>query len=468
MLANRAIMSRFCVLPSDTYHDFSMASQPDSASGVQRFPALSIYDAPWQKRLELIVETMREMSRQSDPQLMVQAYGRRMWQIMGYDRLVGLSRRNLPTGKYKITRSTTWTTPVNPWKSPEKLPILEGGLLGELIGGEKPVIIDDLNGRVVPDDPGAEYLVGMGSLQAIPNFDQGHALNMTVIMCEQPRAFRHEYLPEHVWMSNLFGRATYNLVLSDQVKRLYDAAERENRIIADIQRSLLPTQLPEIPGLDLAAHYQTSRQAGGDYYDFFPLPNGRWGILIADVSGHGTPAAVLMAVTQSIAHTGDGIPDPPSKLLTFLNHHLSARYTNGNGTFVTAFYGIYDPHQRTLTYARAGHGPPRVKHDGSTTIDAMDRAPSLPLGIEADEIYQDSVYQLRTGDTVIFYTDGITESRAPRTRELFGIDRLDAILADGDDADCESIIRSIMIAVEDFTDDSAPSDDMTLLVARVR
>src|SRR5689334_25375452 len=114
--------------------NFSMASQPDSASGVQRLPALSIYDAPWQKRLELIVETMREMSSQSDPQLMVQAYGRRMWQIMGYDRLVGLSRRNLPTGKYKITRSTTWTTPVNPWKSPEKLPILEGGLLGELIG----------------------------------------------------------------------------------------------------------------------------------------------------------------------------------------------------------------------------------------------------------------------------------------------------------------------------------------------
>ncbi len=104
-------------------------------------------------------------------------------------------------------------------------------------------------------------------------------------------------------MSNLFGRATHNLVLSDQLKVAYEAVDYEMKVVADIQRSLLPMQMPSIPTLSLAAHYQTSHRAGGDYYDFFPLPDGKWGILIADVSGHGTPAAVLMAVTHSLAHT---------------------------------------------------------------------------------------------------------------------------------------------------------------------
>src|SRR4029079_9044984 len=117
---------------------------------------------------------------------------------------------------------------------------------------------------------------------------------------------------EHTWMANLFGRATHNLVLRQEVSKAYDSVEKELQVVADIQRSLLPQELPKIPSLQLATHYQTSQRAGGDYYDFFPLDNGKWGILIAAVSGHGTPAAVLMAVTHSIAHTHHGEPDPPS------------------------------------------------------------------------------------------------------------------------------------------------------------
>src|SRR5438552_6990167 len=104
----------------------------------QRAAPLSIYDGPWEKRLEIIVETMREMSRQTDPQLMVQAYGRRMRQMLGYDRMVALSRRNTPAGRYRITRSTTWTEQINRWQSPELRPVLQGGLLGELIQSEQP------------------------------------------------------------------------------------------------------------------------------------------------------------------------------------------------------------------------------------------------------------------------------------------------------------------------------------------
>ncbi len=125
--------------------------------------------------------------------------------------------------------------------------------------------------------------------------------------------------------------------------------------------------MPKIPNLELAAYYRTSRWAGGDYYDFFPLPDGRWGILVADVSGHGTPAAVMMAITHSLAHSLPGPADPPATLLGHVNRQLSMHYTIANEVFVTAFYGIYDPVARTLTYSSAGHNPPRLMrcHDGT-------------------------------------------------------------------------------------------------------
>src|SRR5690606_22631128 len=121
---------------------------------------------------------------------------------------------------------------------------------------------------------------------------------------------------------NLFGRATHNLVLAERLEETYTAVDRELQAVANIQRSLLPSELPKISTMRLAAHYQTSRRAGGDYYDFFPLADNRWGILIADVSGHGTPAAVMMAITHVIAHTQPGQATPPSRMLNFLNDQL--------------------------------------------------------------------------------------------------------------------------------------------------
>ena len=110
-----------------------------------------------------------------------------------------------------------------------------------------------------------------------------------------------------VMQTNLWGRSVLNSVLRLELKDAYDALDHEFKTVGDIQRSLLPRVLPTIPGLDLAAYYETSQRAGGDYYDFFPLPADRWGIFIADVSGHGIPAAVRMAITHAIAHTR---PDP--------------------------------------------------------------------------------------------------------------------------------------------------------------
>ena len=213
---------------------------------------------------------------------------------------------------------------------PHLLPIFDGGLLSEIFYAEKPVIIADL--KYDPADPCAPLLEGMRSLVAIPHFDGGQSLNMVVMMRREPNAYSLDKLAEQVLTSNLFGRATHTLVMARQVKEAYDAIDRELQVVGDIQRSLLPESLPTISAVEMSCHYQTSKRAGGDYYDFFPLPGakgepalsprGRWGILIADVSGHGTPAAVLMAVTHSIAHSCNQEPVSPAKLLRFVNEHL--------------------------------------------------------------------------------------------------------------------------------------------------
>lgn len=424
----------------------------------------SLLGGDFSQRIGFVVDLMREISRQTDPQTMVQIYTGKMRQILPTDASVSLSRRELERPQYRITRASTWDRSLNPWKSRDRLPLLSGGILAELIWGEEPVVLDDVT--FSEDDPAIDFLRGHRSLCAVPLYDQGQSLNMVVLLRKEPGAFRREYLPEQLWLGNLFGRATHNLVLSGQVREAYEAVDRELQVVADIQRSLLPVELPSIPTLDLAAHYQTSRRAGGDYYDFFELPDGRWGILIADVSGHGTPAAVIMAVTHSIAHTIHEEPDPPSKLLRFINRHLTARYTNGKGTFVTAFYGIYDPKSRSLTYANAGHNPPRHKRAGQIVLGSMEGSRSLPLGIDPDEEYADATEVFAPGDAMVLYTDGITEARSPATRELFGQERLDGVVLSCE-CDAHTILGKVLRAVEQFTASAPPTDDRTLLVAKV-
>jgi len=361
----------------------------------------------------------------------------------------------------RITRSNTWSE-INPWKHRDRLPVLDGGLLARLAYGDEPIVIDDVSAHLTVDDPAAPYLSGFASLVAIPLFDHGRGLNMVILMRRAPGAFIREHLAEHTWMANLFGRATHNLVLSDEVRKAYDRVDRELKTVADIQRSLLPTELPTIPTLELAADYQTSTRAGGDYYDFFRLADGRWGFLIADVSGHGTPAAVIMAVTHSIAHMIGDPPDPPSKLLDHVNKHLAARYTSGSGTFVTALYGIYDPSTRGLSWASAGHPSARLVRNG--VAGAIDGEHRLPLGIDPDEIYVDSEYALELGDTLILYTDGITEARDPKG-DMFGEDRMDRAAVTGVNAG--QTIGAILGELERFRSGRPLGDDRTLLVLRV-
>jgi sigma-B regulation protein RsbU (phosphoserine phosphatase) len=417
---------------------------------------------------------MKAISSITDPEELVDTYYGGIGSLIPVGHYVSLSRRNVEPPFYIITRSSRFTEHPNPWTQRDRLPRMSGGLLGEIVYANRPVMIDNLPARLAADDPGHFYLEGFQSLFALPQYDGGEGLNVTVMLVEPGREFDSAIIPMLHWQAGLFGRGTTNLVLRNKLSSALAELDRELQVVGQIQRSLLPGELPKIPGFELAAYYLTSARAGGDYYDFFPLDNvggsGRngWGVFIADVSGHGTPAAVLMAITHALAHAQPGTHTPADVLLRYLNAQLARWYTRG-GTFVTAFYAVLDPVSRTLTYSVAGHNPPRLVRGGR--ILPLDERAALPLGIDTDQTYANVELPLERGDRLLLYTDGITEAVAPARaaipRQLFGVGRLDSLLRDcASTSSARECIDRIRSEVAAFTASAPPTDDQTLIAIR--
>lgn len=422
---------------------------------------------PWREELDIIDRTMKAISSVTDPEKLVDIYWEGIGDLVSINDFVALSRRNVEPPEFLITRSSRFTEHFNPWTEREKLPRLSGGLLGELLYNGRPEVIEDLPSRIAADDPGRFYLEGFQSLIASPNYDNGEALNMTVLLLPPGEELDFSVIPSMHWQGSLFGRGTQNLVLRNQLAEALKALDRELQVVGSIQRALLPPKLPSIPGFDLAAHYQTSAQAGGDYYDFFPLADGCWGIFIGDVSGHGAPAAVIMAITHATAHAQPGTHTPPGALLQSLNDQLSQAYIRDE-SFVTAFYAVLDPRARTLRYARAGHNPPRLVRGHS--VQSLDATGSLPLGVLPGQVYDDALVSLERGDVLLLYTDGITEAMMPLGGEsggaLFGLERLDALLVDCATCSADECLSRVRKVVAEFSNNAPLTDDQTLVALR--
>jgi len=419
-------------------------------------------NSDWTERLAIVEDMVRSISQQTDPQALVRTYGEKLQQLSPVERRISLSRRGLQSPLIRITRSTAWEEEIDPWSQPHLLPMISGGILEKLGYSNQTTIIDDL--EVAADDPAYEYLHGFRSLLAIPMYDDGESLNTVVLLQRKPKAFARDQVPDLVWRTNLFGRATSTLVLKRQLEKAYRELDRELKTVARLQRSLLPSKIPVVPRMDLTAYYQPASRAGGDYYDFFELPDGRWGIFIADVSGHGTAAAVMMAVTHCIANTHPGPALSPGKVLNFVNQHLAEQYSSRIETFVTAFYAVYDPQSRKLIYSCAGHNPPRLKRCESGLVMPLDKVNGLPLGVLEGSEFPEASFFLQFGDQIVLYTDGITETHSP-TGELFGEHRIDEVLAHCG-MDSQELMQTLVDAVNKFADGIPPHDDCTIVVLR--
>ena len=258
-------------------------------------------------------------------------------------------------------------------------------------------------------------------------------------------------------------RATaLTLQQKEELSHAYDMLDSECRAIGHIQRNLVPSVHPTLPGYTIASHYTPARRAGGDYFDFFPRPDGSLGILVADVSGHGPSAAVVMAMLRAIFHTYPKPLPSPINLFTYANRYLGKNIMGDQ--FATAVFVVLDPKDGRLSFSSAGHESPLLLRPDTCSVQPMEVEAGYPLGVVERAEFTMSEAQLDPGAVLLMHTDGITEAFSP-SGQIFGKERLIQTVCGHTAEEAAVLCDSVMAEVRRFSNDVI-EDDQTLVVIK--
>ncbi len=242
------------------------------------------------------------------------------------------------------------------------------------------------------------------------------------------------------------------------------ALQNELSVASSMQQSILPTVFPMGSDFRSFASMEPARNVGGDFYDFMRLDNGRVGLAIADVSDKGVPAALFMMSSRTLLKVAAIGNDEPGDTLKEVNDLLCD--DNEAFMFVTLLYAVYDPNSGELSYANGGHNSPVIVHaDGSSTILPM--TGGIALGVMPGCDFDQKSITLLPGDTLVLYTDGVTEAMN-ETGEEYGMERLCEVLAVAPSRDAEEVSRAIFESIRQFAGDAPQSDDITCLTLHRR
>ncbi len=245
---------------------------------------------------------------------------------------------------------------------------------------------------------------------------------------------------------------------------------REMQLAREIQRTFLPQVMPDIPGWDLKVFWRTAREVGGDFYDFFELPDRRMGLVIADVADKGMPAALFMTLVRTLVRATVQQVSPPEQVLARVNDILAPDAPKG--MFVTIVYAVLNLDTGEVEYANAGHNPPIVLRQATQELISFERT-GMALGVLEGSLIEGRRLWLEPQDFLVMYTDGVTEAFSAQG-DFFGEERLhstikfaaNAIDTPPADVDALVVLTAIDQAVTDFVGDLAPADDLTLLVLK--
>ncbi len=243
---------------------------------------------------------------------------------------------------------------------------------------------------------------------------------------------------------------------------------QELKIARQVQLSFLPETTPTFDGLEIAANCYAANEVGGDYYDFLPVGDHRMGVIIGDVSGKGIQAAFFMTLIKGFTKSlVDGYTEPNA----FLNRLNKLFYENSKrGTFISMIYGLYDNSDRTFQFARAGHNPLIIVRGDSQTVEMVE-SKGLAIGMIADKRFEDVLecksVSLNPNDLIILYTDGYTEAMNYGSR-LYGDERLLDVVQNNADKSAQEMLDAINQDIRSFIGERPASDDMTMIVMRVR
>lgn len=241
--------------------------------------------------------------------------------------------------------------------------------------------------------------------------------------------------------------------------------ESELELSQVVQRALLPAHVPSIPSYDIAAFSRPAQIVTGDYFDFLKFEDGTHGFVVADVSGHGVSAGMLMASLQTVFHTLAPETDSPVDVLKRINR-LYVHNINFT-TFVTLFFARLDPQTRLLSYASAGHNPPLLyRSSGRENVWLRPTGPAI--GLVDDYKFLCNDVELSPGDILLLYTDGIVEAVDPSGTEQFGYDRLLETVRQNEALSANELVQKLRQSLNDFTQGALLADDITLIVCKVK
>jgi len=241
--------------------------------------------------------------------------------------------------------------------------------------------------------------------------------------------------------------------------------ESEFRIAAEMQQTLLPERPPDVPGITLTGWSQASKEVGGDFYDYFELPDGRVAIVLGDATGKGLSAALLSTQCSSILRTIASENLPPAKLLSRTNTEFYKRIGSTH-RFVTLFLLIVDARAGTALYSSAGHPPALLLQDHGRRTQWLECEAGYPLGIVEDASFSTGTVKLAPGDTIVVYSDGLTDAQNGAS-ELFGEERLESAVRGLGDKSTEDVLEALRAETSQHMNGREPIDDMTAVIFRL-
>jgi serine phosphatase RsbU (regulator of sigma subunit) len=263
----------------------------------------------------------------------------------------------------------------------------------------------------------------------VPLVSQGELIGLLNL---GPRLSQQEYSADDRKLLNDLATQTAPAVQVAQLVRQQqqqaqerERIEQELRVARLIQQTLLPKRVPEIAGWDVAAFYRPAREVGGDFYDFLEFEDGHLGIIVGDVTDKGVPAALVMATTRTMLRAAAQRLDSPGAVLRQVNDVIVPDIPPN--MFITCLYAILDPRSGRLRYANAGQDLPYQRHKGRPGDTSELRATGMPLGLMPGMAYEEKEAVLETGDSILFYSDGLVEAHDPHY-EMFGIPRLQGFI----------------------------------------
>ncbi len=314
--------------------------------------------------------------------------------------------------------------------------------------------------RINLDSQALRALKEAGVKLVMPLLGQGELIGLLNM---GPRLSEQDYSSDdRGLLSNLSSQASpavrvAQLVRQQQIEaQARERLEQELRVGRLVQQTLLPKELPTLPGWDVAVHYQPARAVGGDFYDFVYLADGRLGIFIGDVSDKGVPAALVMATTRAILRGAAQRTSAPGEVLEQANDLLHPDIPPK--MFVTCLYAILDPATGRLVFANAGHDLPYRR--STSGVDEL-RATGMPLGLMPGMKYEEKEIELLPGERVLFHSDGIVEAHNAQ-RKLFGFPRLRDLMASAPET---SLVNFLLAELARFTGPGwEQEDDVTLVI----